>query len=415
MTISLIIIVICVLAEGFFSGTEIAIINANRFLLTDKASKGNLGARIALSYLEKPEMLLGSTLVGTNLCTVTGAMTATLFMMNSFEKSGELYAILFFWPITLLIGEILPKTVYQANADRITPVAAIILRIFTFALYPVIWLFTSFSNLMIKFLREKGNAELIITRSDVAALARRKSHTDDIDPEEKRIIKRMFDFSSTKISEVMVPLINIIAMEYSMTAKEAVNFAGSNKFSRFPVFKERVDQIVGVVDTYSLIDIVSIDDPLRDYISKPLFVPESMSIKALLSELRIRGLEMAIVVDEYGGAVGLITIEDVLEEVVGDIEDEFDKEESLYKRIGPSSYIFLARTEIDFINEKFDFKIPAGEYETLGGYLLERFNRIPRHNETLVEGKLHFTVMNPTNKNLNEIRIDIRTYSKEIS
>ena len=140
-----------------------------------------------------------------------------------------------------------------------------------------------------------------------------------------------------------------------------------------------------------------------------------MSIKALLSQLRIRGLEMAIVVDEYGGAVGIITTEDVLEEIVGDIEDEFDQEESLYRRISPMSYLFKARAEIDYINEHFEFKIPTGEYETLGGYLLERFNRIPKNNETLLEKNLQYTIINPTNKSLNEIRIDVRQTAIEKS
>jgi putative hemolysin len=168
-----------------------------------------------------------------------------------------------------------------------------------------------------------------------------------------------------------------------------------------------VDQIVGVADTSSLLNLDSPSDPLRKYMRKPVFVPETMSVKALLEELRHRGVSMAIVVDEYGGAVGIITLEDVLEEVLGNIEDEFDVPGSFYRKIGPASFIFQARTEVSFINEHFDFRIREGQYETLGGFLLERFDRIPRHNETLTEGRLKFTVLNPTDRALTEVLVDL--------
>lgn len=407
MMTTMIILAFCILAEGFFSGSEIAIVNANRLLLADKAQKGHFGARIALNFLEKPQMLLGSTLIGTNLCVVTATMTATLFFLRRNSEIGEFYAVLLTWPLIFLFGEIIPKTVYQANADRIAPVSAVLLRLFTLVLFPLVWSFTRFSTLLIRILRDKGKAEPTITRSDVKALTLHHGKTQDIDQKEKRMIARMIDFSSARVSDAMVPLIDVVALDYNMTAGEAARFSVEHSFSRFPVFKDRVDEIVGIVDTYSLLDLHSPSDSLRGYMKKPLFVPESMSAKALLAELRHRGTSMAIVVDEYGGAVGVITVEDVLEEVLGNIEDEFDQITTIYRKIAPYSYIFQARAEVEFINERFEFKIPAGEYETLGGFLLEQFDRIPKHGDTISVGNLRYTALNPTNRNLTDVRIDV--------
>lgn len=407
MTTTIIIILLCVIAEGFFSGSEIAIVNANRMLMNHKAQSGHLGSRLAAQFLKKPEMLLGSTLVGTNLCTVTGTVTMTLLLIDIFGEAGEYYAVLFFWPLTFFFGEILPKTIYQANADRIAPISATILRIFIFVLYPVIWLFTRFSNLLIRILKEKSTGEPVITRSDLKALANAQDANEEIDREERRMIRRTVDFTSAKVSDVMVPLIDVVAIEQSLFAGEAANFSLEYSFSRYPVYKERVDQIVGIVDTYTLLRENTPSATLRSSMIKPLFVPESMTVKALMAELRHKGMAMAIVVDEYGGAVGIVTIEDILEEILGDIHDEFDTAVMLYRKIGPNNYVFQARAEIEFINERFDFQVPKGEYETLGGYLLELFDRIPKHGESMYVEGIRYTVLHPTNRNLTEVRIDI--------
>jgi CBS domain containing-hemolysin-like protein len=413
MTTTLIIVLVCIVAESFFSGTEIAIVNANRMLLLDKAQKGSFGAKIAYRFLDNPEMLLGSTLIGTNLCTVTGAMTVTLYLLDSFGPSGEIYAVLLFWPLSFFFGEIVPKTFYQANADRIAPYAALVLRVFTFALFPVVWVFTQLSKILIQLLRDKSKGEPVITRGDVKALTRLREPNGDIDPEEKRFIKRMIDFSSARVSDAMIPLIDVIGINSTTRAGEAAAFANEQAFSRFPVYHERVDQIVGTIDTFSLLNIENPSDPLRKYMTKAVYVPESMSVKTLLAQLRHSGVSMAIVVDEYGGAVGIITVEDVLEEIIGDIEDEFDSGEPLYRKIGDRTYVFQARAEVDFINERFDFAIPEGEYETLGGFLLEQFGHIPRHNQTLNQNNICFKVLNPTNRSLTEVQINLPDPSAE--
>ena len=407
LSMTLTIVAICVLAEGFFSGSEIALVNVNRLAMSHKAQEGHFGARIVMGFLDNPEFLLGVTLLGTNMCTVTGAVTVTWFMINHFGETGELYAILCFWPVTFLLGEFIPKTVYQAKADRIAPVAAILLRVFVVVLYPLIWLFTRLSAVLVGALHKRGHHEPVVTRGDVRALARNREPSVDVDMEERRMIGRMIDFSSAKVSEVMVPLIDVIALEHTTRLGQAVEFVNEHTYSRYPVYRERVDQIIGVIDSYSLLNADQPEDPVRRVMHKPVFVPETMLLKTLLAELRHRGEPMAIVVDEYGGAVGIITLEDVLEEVLGDIEDEFDAPDSLYRKIGDKSYIFQARAEVDFINERFPFQLPEGEYETLGGFLLDRFDRIPKHKETLVEGRLSYTVLNPTDRTLTEVRVDI--------
>ena len=403
----IIVIAVCVVFEGFFSGSEIALVNANRLALKAKAEQGHLGAKIALQFLENPERLLGTTLVGTNLSTVTMTMVATVFMVNTFGDMGEALAIVTIWPITLMIGEIFPKTFYQANADRIAPVASFGLRLFYIALLPVVWTFTRISNLLIDLLRTRGNPEPTITRSDVKAIARTQENGSDIRVEEMRIISRLVDFSAARVGDAMRPLIDVIGIDFSMTAGEAARFAIEYNYSRFPVYKDRIDQIIGVIDTYTLLNLEDDEESLRRYMSKPLFVPESMPIKSLLAELRSKGMHMAIVVDEYGGNTGVITTEDLLEEIIGEIQDEFDPVEAFFKKVGPSSYVFPARAEIDQINERLHWDIPEGDYETLGGYLLHCFERIPKNGETYKQGNLVFTVLDPTNRTLTNIRVDV--------
>jgi magnesium and cobalt exporter, CNNM family len=407
MTQTLIVMLVCVLLEGFFSGSEIALVHANRLALAAKAEKGMLGARIALRYLDRPDLLLGTTLVGTNLATVTGTMTATLFMLTHFGQNGELLAIMVFWPMTLILGEIVPKSLYQSNADRIAPLCGYGLQFFSVLLYPAVWLSTRFSSTLIRLLKEKGEQEHSVTRADVKALTASPEQDSDIQLDEKRMIGRMIDFSTAKVSEVMVPLIDVTAIEQKTPAIDAANFAIGKSYTRFPVYRERVDQIVGIVDTRSLLFHQGPYDTLHIHLRKPVFVPESMPVKSLLHELRHRGEPMAIVVDEYGGAVGIATMEDVLEEILGQIKDEFDPVSPMYRKVGPNRYVFSARAEIQDINERFRFNVPEGEYETLGGYLLELFGRIPRHEEAICSGDLCFTVLDPTATSLTDVRIEV--------
>jgi CBS domain containing-hemolysin-like protein len=224
------------------------------------------------------------------------------------------------------------------------------------------------------------------------------------------MIDRLFDFSHTTVKEAMIPLIEIAAVKDTATVQEVIALIGTKGHSRVPVYRERIDNMVGVINSFDLLGNSSNEQALASLMRAVPFVPEVKPIDDLLIEMQKQGNHLAIVVDEYGGTVGIITIEDILEEIVGEIQDEYDRGQRLYRKTGKNKYVVNSRMEIDQIRELLSLTLAEGGYETLGGFLLEQFGHIPQPGEVFKYHNMTFTVLSSDERSIGNVRIQVKKH-----
>lgn len=402
------IMVICLIAEGFFSGSEIAVVSADRMKLRHQAAKGSEGARLALDMLQKPEWLLSTTLVGTNIAVVTNTTMATALMLQLFGQGYSWLAVVLVAPLIWVFGEIVPKSVFQQRADAITPRVIFILRFCSFLFYPILVVFSFLARLLGRlFGANKGGQNPFTLREEIQTMMQMSSGGGDIEPMEQDMIRRLFNFGETSAREVMMPLIDLVVIERDVDCGEARKLAIECSHARIPVYQERVDRIVGVLDTLELIGIPA-DQPIRSFIKPTSYVPGSKSIHDLLLDMRQAGEQVSVVVDEFGGAEGIVSIEDILEEVVEDIQDEYDAAEpdvQWIKHLDDGTLLVNARIDLSDLSEELGVELPKGRYASLAGFLLEKAGEIPQPGDEVEYQKLCFTIVNGTAQSIEEVKV----------
>jgi len=385
--IGFIIIVGCIVLEGFFSGAEIAIIAADRIKLRHLVSLGSKGAKQAQKMLQQPERFLGTTLVGTNISVVFGSVLLTMILSKipRFSENVEFYVALFLTPTALIFGEIVPKSVLQQHANTLVPILAPLLNVAFKLFYPVVLLVSTITNALLQMIGvEKKKRTQTLTREELKFLIRTDTHGTIADRQRKEMMGRIFEFGDTTVKEVLVPLVDVVALEKGTEIPAAIKKIQDCGASRIPIYENRVDHLIGVIHAFDLLRVTPQDRTIDKFIRKAYYVPETMQLDDLLQNMQRHRTQIAFVVDEYGGSLGIVTLEDSLEEIVGEIEDEFDEfSEEMYKRFPDGSYRIYARMEIDEINDKLQLNLSEGIYETLGGFLLSKFRRIPSVGETM--------------------------------
>jgi len=244
-----------------------------------------------------------------------------------------------------------------------------------------------------------------VTPEELKLILKSSQRESDLKAGEITMINRIFDFTKTRVKEGMVPLIEVKGLDEENAVGDAINLIASQGHSRIPVYRERVDNIIGVVNSFDLFTAPRTEEKLGKLIRSCFYVPESKPIDELLLEFQRSGNHIAVVVDEYGGAVGIITIDDILEEIVGEIRDEYDTEEDMLVRLKDDQFLINGRMEIDQINERLGLKLPRGSYETLGGFLLELFGHIPAQGEKVQYQNLTFTVLRASDRLIKEVKV----------
>jgi putative hemolysin len=394
--------------EAFISGAEIAMVSADRKRLSRFANTGPRSGRLTYQVLRDPSWYLSITLAGSNLAQVTNAALVTSILIGLYGSRGDLYAFLILTPLILVLGEILPKTLFQQNADRWIQKFAPVIWVLSFFLYPLVWFMSKTSGALLGFTREERSRGIFYSREELQLLLQSEGERSDMKPMEKAMIHRIFQLSTTKVKEVMIPLVDVVALEENLGVEEAIAQVRQENYSRYPVYRERVDNIVGILHSYDLLFSQDKGQSLQSFIRPISFFPETKPVDELLLELQRNRETMAAVVDEYGGAVGIITVEDILEEVVGEIEDEFDILQPLYRKIGPRKFLINARMEIDRINEVLKLGLPKGDYETLGGFVLDRLGRVPLAGEGFGFEGMVFEVQKADERSVSEVLVTLK-------
>ena len=403
---TILIILICVLGEAFFSGSEIAIISVDKLRLRHSAKAGHRPSRLALEMLKKPEWILGTTLLGTNIFTITSTTLISSQLYILLGPIGIPIAIAIMAFTNWIFAEIVPKSVFQQLTNSLTPRIAYVLRGFSLLFFPLIWLFSKTAGLLASlFGGAKADLKVpFISKEELKLLMRMTTDKGDVKPSERKMINRLLTFTETEAQDIMLPLIDVAALSDKTFVKEAIQQFVQTKHRRLPIYSDRIDKIIGILNSFDILD-ENKNKKIKPFIRAAFYIPPTMSVSVLLEQLQSTGNNMAIVVDEFGGAEGIITIEDILEEVVGEIEDEYDKVKPLYQIQKEGSIIINGRMEVDDINERFELDIPEGDYESIGGFIINTLKKIPRPGESIKLPKVILTVQKATSRVVTEIKI----------
>jgi putative hemolysin len=408
LLLGIFLILMCISCEGFFSGTETAMVSVDRTRIKALAEQGSKSAALVDAILQTPEKFFSTTLLGTNIAVVLSNAIATLLIIEYLGEQYQYITILIMTPLILIFGEIVPKTVYRYHAEQLTTHLIYPLKTISAIFYPLVVILTSLTRLLMR-LFGMGSAQFRphATREDLENYLDMWNIRGYLRTAERKIIERIFDFSEIDVEDIMIPLVNIKTLEAQDSIDNAISLARKTGYSRIPVYEGEVYNIIGIVHAFDLLTAQRETQTLKDLMRPAPYVPSSAPIDELLKQLRTEGKSIAVVVDEYGGAVGIVTIEDILEEVVGEIYDEYDKEERLLVRTGRDEYLVNARMEIDELNDRLNLQLPKDDYETLAGFLLKHMERIPRIGESFQFANLKFTIVQADKRSIKEVSITI--------
>ena len=411
----LLVMMVLLLLKGFFSGSEIALVNSDKLKMHHRAKQGNRGAKLVLRLFETPDVLLGTTLVGTNIATIILTTLGTMLMIRSFGQLGDLYAVLLFTPLFLVLGEVVPKSVFQQKSNEIAPMIVYPLRVFSFLFYPLVFVFSRIARLCARLVGGgKTEQTVFITREQMRMVVDMAERGANVDVFDRVRIKRVIRFAETSVGEAMIPVAEMTAINRNRDTRSAITLVRRRGYNRLPVYSRNISNITGVVTltTWDLMDPELQDRPLEQLIKPAHYVSPYQTIDQLLPVLRNRDDHMAVVVDEFGSAVGMITMEDILEEVVGEIDVGYDFEEyfprrkRIYEMLDEETYLMDARLPISEVNELLGTSLPAVESHTIGGLMMARLRHIPGEGESIVEAGFRFTVTEATERAVVKLQVE---------
>lgn len=404
--ISIIIVAIFFIGSAFFSGAEIGLISLDRHKLKHQASKDKKKKHI-YDFVTNPDKVLGTTLIGTNISVVVVSSVFTAYIVKKGVLS-EAIATLILAGALLVFAEIIPKIILRNKAEHAIPKLFFIIRFFAFIFTPVIWLLSKINYGILKLLRiSKRKSTQIFTKEDLSYLLGEAEKNGEVKKDEHDLIEEVLDFRDLTAKNIMIPRTNIIGIKTETPIKEVIELSRKEGFTRFPVYKNDIDHVQGVLVIHDLLDVADISEPAGKYMRKAYFVPEVMKATTLLKKMQENKTPLAIIVDEYGGTAGIISVEDLLEELVGEIEDEYDAEEKDIFKINENSYMINGEVEIERLIEDYNINLDQGEYETLAGLLITKFERIPRYNEKCLIKNYEFTIKQVTAKKIEKVLVKI--------
>jgi len=391
-----ILIVFAIFGSAFFSGSETALITISRLRLRHWVGKKIKGAKLAEEFLEKPQKLISMTLVGTNIMNVTASVLTSKYFSDttSLSVSSILYSglmvSLVISPPLLIFGEMVPKALFRQNASRIFPGLSIPLRWGYYLFYPLITVIDSISTLILKPTRFGRKEGKFFSRENVELLLRESEKEGVLEPDEREIISGVFAFRETTVKEVMTPRTEIVATEKGTKIQEIAAMIEDTGFSRIPIYDGDLDHIIGMVHVFN---ILKHSEGMELTYHPLIFVPDTKPCDDLLYELKEEKCHMAIVLDEFGGTAGLVTLEDLVEELVGDIRDEHDTGVQLIMMGHDRTLLVEGKAEIEEVESGLGIKLEDIKVETIGGFIVSKLGRIPRTGEEFRMDNIKFEIV----------------------
>jgi putative hemolysin len=421
-----------ILVNGFFACSEMAIIAVRKSRLKELAEQGNRRARTVLQLLEDSDRFLATIQIGITVVSASAAAVGGVAAIEvikpwiqgipypAVQRASESLSVglvvVVFSYLSLVLGELIPKSIALHNAERIAlHVAPVILRLSTLLSF-AIRLLTFSGKVVLKLTGTKIKDRAFVSEDEIKLLIREGRERGVFDQTEQELIHSVFEFTDISVKEVMVPLPKIQAIQLDTPIEQVLTYVAERRFSRYPVHKEGINDICGVLYDKDLLAAISRKVPvqLRELLHPVYFVPETMKVSVLLKELQRRRMQMAIVVDEYGNVQGLVTMEDLLEEIVGEIRDEVDHAERLVERLRDGSLVLDASLSVRDLRQEWGLPIPESTaYETVGGFVLSQLQGMPRGGEIIQHGEYKFTVVDMANRRIAKVKVEKLTTPAE--
>jgi putative hemolysin len=404
----IILFVLCLLLSAFFSGSEVALISVNRAKVRTLLDQQISGAKALAKLKENLDHLLITILIGNNVVNVAAAALATSIAIEHYGDVGLGIATGVVTLLMLIFGEIGPKTYAARHSERFALISSRIILVLSYIFCPILKIFDVFKK-VIPISAEFSHPP--VTEEEIKQWIDVGEEVGTIEEEEHEMLYRVFRFTDTFAREIMTPRADVVMIDEFASLEESINTFNETGFSRIPVYKDHIENIIGVLnvkDVFASVMARKKGVKIKDLVYEAYFVPESKKIDDLLNELQMRKVHMAIVLDEYGTFAGIVTVEDILEELVGEIIDEFDKEVPPVRRIDEGVFLVDARAWVDRINEDLEIKLPLDEsYETIGGLLIDRLGHIPRRGEVveIEETGIKLMVMKMRGRRMEEVKL----------
>ena len=419
----ILLIIVLIVINGYFAAAEIALISARKSRLQQLSDKGRRGATTALKLLEDPTRFMATIQTAITLVGMLASATAAVALAAPLRRwlvslgFGPLSRIasglalvlitLLIAYVNLVIGELVPKRLGLQRADRVASSVSRPVAFLSALGRPVVGLLTISTNLICRLFGIKpDDATSGVSEEEIQLMV---AEQDTLEDEEKRMINEIFDFGDTVVREIMVPRVDMIFVEDTQSVREAAEFLHATGFSRAPVFHEDFDKVIGILVLKDLVLPLSDgqgDDPIEGYLHEPVFIPETKDLIALLKEMQQQHFQLAVVVDEYGGTAGMVTMEDIAEEIVGDFEDEFDRDSTQIRVVSDDEWVVAGDLDI---SDALDLGFPledSDEYDTIAGWLLDELDHIPHVGEKLEHEGYRFTVIAMRRRRISRLRIE---------
>ncbi|MCC6548949.1 MAG: HlyC/CorC family transporter [Ignavibacteriaceae bacterium] len=397
----IVLLIVLILMSGFFSGTEMAYLISNRIKVELRTGNRSFASRSSKYFFDHPEVFFSTVLIGNNIVNISFASVSAVVLVAAFGLS-EWQVLVVSSVLLLLFGELIPKYLAGEIPHTLYLLFSAPLKVISIAFSPLVAFTSTVSRKVIG--KTDTSSQNVMGREDILLLVRESLGQQNQDDQQSRIIKRIFDLKETRVYEVMRPRTEIAGVELDTHLDIVLKMFAETGYSKLPVFEDTLDDIKGIVYAF---DLFTNPDSLSDVIREVPFVPETKSCIELLNEMMAEKYSIAIVIDEFGGTAGLVTLEDVLEEMFGEIRDEYDTEDSVLKKIKEDSYLMSGNVELDHITDKFGITFTQGDYTTLSGYITSTTGRIPEQGEILRIGQYQFSIVKANKVRIEFIRLRI--------
>lgn len=392
MMLELVLLLFCILGSAFGSGSETALVSASRTRIQHLASEGVRSARLALGILNQRERILAATLIVTNVFNIAGAAIATVSFQRWIGSLAPIAAIAVMTCVFLVVSEIVPKAYFRHHADQMLVKAAVLWKVLSWILAPITFPVQVLTNSVFRLFGSRPKS-LYTTREEIKLVLEESAETGGLGRHEQEMLESTLDYATTIVREVMVPISEVALLLETARSEELISLVRMQPYTRIPVYRERVDQIVGLVNVFDVLYDKQRKTFLRPYVRPARLVPDTKGIDKLFLEMQRARESLAVVVNEFGACIGIVTLEDIIEEIFGELADEHEDATPEIQKKGPGCFQVSARTDIDDLNDETGFAIPKVGFETVGGYVLHRLGRIPRKGETFTDGGLDVHVI----------------------
>ena len=408
--IQLIILFILLVLSGFFSSAETAFTTVNHIRIRSLCESGNKKALIVEKILSNSSKMLSAVLIGNNIINISASSLATIFTQRLFGNYAVSIATGILTVLVLIFGEIIPKNLATLYSEKLVLIYAPVIYGLMWLFTPVIFIINKISTFLLRVLHiDTSKRASSITESELRTIVNVSHEEGIIETDERKMINNVFDFGDTEAKDVMVPRIDMAMADVNSSYEDIINLFQQERFTRIPIYEGSTDNVIGIIN---MKDLLLYDHKekfdVRTFLRKAFYTFESKKLSELMSEMKKTSVNIIIVLDEYGVTVGLITIEDLLEEIVGDIRDEYDSdEEEEFKKISNSEYIIEGQMKIDDLNDKLEINLSSENYDSVGGIIIENLDRIPAQGDSVLLGNIRLTVQKLDKKRIDKILVKI--------